>query len=59
MWVPSSGKKKLILALTSDDITNPIEGICLPHTSATRQIQQIGGGKITLGALRNINLGKP
>ena len=41
---------------TSPDIDNPIEGLCLPHTSAAREIQQVGGGKVTLGALRNINI---
>ena len=39
-------------------IGHTIQGICLPHTTASRDVQDAGGTEVTLTALRNIDLKK-
>jgi len=43
---------------SSDAIGHDIQGICLPHTTASRDVQDANGSQVTLTALRNIDLKK-
>lgn len=45
-------------AFSSDAIGHDIQGICLPHTTASREVQNAEGSQVTLTALRNIDLKK-
>ena len=43
---------------SSDAIGHDIQGICLPHTTASREVQDAKGSQVPLTALRNIDLKK-
>src|SRR5712691_10581198 len=41
-----------------DAVGHDLQGICLPHTTASREVQAAEGKRVTLTALRNIDLKK-
>ena len=43
---------------SSDAVGHDLQGICLPYTTASREVQDATGNQVTLTALRNIDLKK-
>ena len=52
----ASGPAPATFTLTSPDIGRPIQGLCLQGTTAARELRQLKAAKVTLVALRNIDL---
>lgn len=52
----ASGPAPATFTLTSPEIGHPIQGLCLQGTTAARELRQLQAPKVTLVALRNIDL---